>query len=182
MTRPSPHWHPLLVGFSGFWSTRLAQDVTPKALLYHLQLQTLVSVCVLSQSTTSDLIDAWTTHSFWTIFFTFLGLSGWIGCWQISSGVSFDSGTSDLKICNRCKGILFLKFLLSLFLWDAARFFVVNLLKEARAWKPGEQSSSPVSINVSGSCVKKTFVFHLNDIIQLELTRNRKESRTTQEK
>ena len=107
MTRPTPHWHPLLDGFSGFWSTRLAQDVTPKALLYHLQLQTLVSVCVLSQSTISDLIDAWTTHSFWTIFFTFLGLSGWIGCWQISSGVSFDSGTSDLKICNRCRNIFF---------------------------------------------------------------------------
>ena len=108
MTRPTPHWHPLLVGFSRFWSTRLAQDVTPKTLLYHLQLQTLVSVCVLSQSTTSDVIDAWTTHSFWTIFFTVLGLSGWIGCWQISSGVSFDSGTSDLKICNRCRNIFFL--------------------------------------------------------------------------
>ena len=164
MTRPGQRWHPFLQ----FWSTWchltwLASHVTPKKHLEWLVLP--------SQSATKT---GCMKHSF------LIHCSGKSG--QVGKSAS-RPGTSDLKICNRCKGILFLKFLLSLFLWDAARFFVVNLLKEARAWKPGEQSSSPVSINVSGFCVKKTlrFVFHLNDIIQLELTRNRKESRTTQE-
>ena len=120
MTRPCPlHWHPLSVGFYGFWSTQLVWDVTPETLFYHLQFQTLVSVFYHKHKTT-DVTNRCLSYSlildnllhcsgaFWLNLVWSGVFSGWIWCWQISLGVSFHSGTSDLKICNRCRNIFFL--------------------------------------------------------------------------
>ena len=67
MTRPTPRWHPLLV----FLSPCQAWDVTPRTLFHHLQFQVPVSV---SHQKVHKKMAA--THSFWSIFFTVLPLSG----------------------------------------------------------------------------------------------------------
>ena len=92
MTRPTPHWHPLLVFFVALPSLgcHSQNSFSPSAI-------SSTSVCVSSKSAQKN-----GCYSLILVNFLHCSAAFWL---QISSGVSFDSGRSDLKICNQCRNI-----------------------------------------------------------------------------
>ena len=91
MMRPTPHWHPLLVFYR---PAKLGMSLPE--LFFTICNFKYQCLCLIKKCTKNG------CYSLILVNFLHCSAAFWL---QISSGVSFDSGRSDLKICNQCRNI-----------------------------------------------------------------------------